>query len=365
MQKTIKYILGILVGIFAIFMVWYFSSIIVYICIAAVLSLIARPIVDSLKKIKIKKFQIGNGISAFLAVLILWIIVFLVFRFIIPLVLKEFQYLSTIDISVALENANRLLHQILDPLKQKNADIYDIIETQIRETIFVYFNISRITNIFSSMIGFVGGTFVTAFSITFITFFFLKEKGLGFKGLMLFVPAKYEENLKNAIESIKKLLRRYFVGILIQTTLIGILITSGFFLIGVSFNHAVAIGFICGLLNVIPYIGPLIGFVLAILTGSIIYLQMPLEIGFLLYLLLICIMYAIVQLLDNIIFQPVIFSNSVKAHPLEIFIVILMAGYSIGIVGMILAIPVYTIIRVIAREFFSQYKIVQRITEKM
>ena len=366
MQKnTVKYGLGIAVAIFAVFMIWYFRSIFIYLCISAVLSLIARPFVDLLKKIKIRKFQIKGGLAAFLTVALLWVIIVMVFRFVIPLVSREFQYLSSIDISVALENMERLLHQFLDPLKERNSDIYESIENQIKDMFLLFFNLNQIKNIFSSMLGFVGGTFVAAFSITFVTFFFLKEKGLAFKGLMIFVPSKYEENLKNAIESIKRLLRRYFIGILIQTTLIAILITSGFFIIGINFNHAAAIGVICGLLNVIPYVGPLIGFFIGLITGSIFYLQNPLEMSFLIYLLLICIVYATVQLTDNIVFQPVIFSTSVMAHPLEIFIVILMAGYSMGIVGMFIAIPVYTVLRVIAREFFSQYNVVQKITRKM
>lgn len=215
------------------------------------------------------------------------------------------------------------------------------------------------------MVGFVGETFISAFAVTFITFFFLKERGLLLKGLLLFLPAKYEESLKGILASIKRLLRRYFVGIFIQTTLVGCLITLGFSIIGVSFNHAAAIGVMCGLLNVIPYVGPLIGFILGLLVGSIVYLQTPLAMDFLFYLLSIGIVHAIVNLVDNVVFQPLIFSNSVMAHPLEIFIVILMAGFAFGIVGMFLAIPVYTILRVIAREFFSQYKIVREITGRM
>ena len=365
MQNSVKYILGSIAAIIVVFIVWYFHAIFIYICISVILSLIARPFVDLLKKIKIKKFQIGGGVAAFLSVLLLWVIIILIFRFIIPLVSKEFQFLATIDISAVLEDGERFMHKFIEPIRERNADVFELIENQIKDMLFAIFNINQVTNMFSSMVGFVGGTFVSAFSITFVTFFFLKEKGLAFKGLMVFVPSKYEENLKNAMESIKRLLRRYFIGILIQSTLIAILITSGFSIIGISFNHAAAIGVICGLLNVIPYVGPLIGFFLGLVIGSIFYFQNPLEMSFLIFLSLICIVYATVQLIDNIVFQPVIFSTSVMAHPLEIFIVIMMAGYSMGIVGMFVAIPVYTVLRVMAREFFSQYKVVQKITGKM
>jgi predicted PurR-regulated permease PerM len=74
---------------------------------------------------------------------------------------------------------------------------------------------------------------------------------------------------------------------------------------------------------------------------------------------------AVTHLIDNVVFQPVIFSNSVKAHPLEIFVVVLIAGFAAGIPGMLLGIPAYTVLRVFAREFFYGFKAVQRITSSL
>jgi len=71
------------------------------------------------------------------------------------------------------------------------------------------------------------------------------------------------------------------------------------------------------------------------------------------------------NLIDNMVLQPLIYSSSVKAHPLEIFLVILLAGSLAGIPGMILAIPTYTVVRIIAKEFLSQLRIVQKLTERM
>jgi predicted PurR-regulated permease PerM len=71
----------------------------------------------------------------------------------------------------------------------------------------------------------------------------------------------------------------------------------------------------------------------------------------------------ITKVIDNVVFQPQIFSRSVKSHPLEIFIVILIAATIGGVIGMLIAIPAYTVLRVIAKEFFNQNKLVQKITE--
>jgi predicted PurR-regulated permease PerM len=74
---------------------------------------------------------------------------------------------------------------------------------------------------------------------------------------------------------------------------------------------------------------------------------------------------AITHLIDNIVFQPVIFSNSVKAHPLEIFVVVLASGFAAGIPGMIFGIPAYTVMRVFAREFFNNFKAIQKLTSSL
>ena len=152
---------------------------------------------------------------------------------------------------------------------------------------------------------------------------------------------------------------------LLQVSLITILVTSGFLLIRLPFEHALVIGLFAGFINVIPYLGPLMGGCFGFVVVSVVQIQIPNS-----YTLLslwggTIIIFLVVQLLDNLVFQPFIFSSSVRAHPLEIFLVILMAGYMSGIVGMFLAIPVYTILRVVAREFFFNYRLVKKLTERL
>ena len=79
----------------------------------------------------------------------------------------------------------------------------------------------------------------------------------------------------------------------------------------------------------------------------------------------IALVFLIVQLIDSLIFQPLVISNIVKAHPLEIFLVILIAGTLAGIGGMIIAVPIYTILRIIAKEFLNNFKIVQQLTSEL
>ncbi len=364
MRDNLKYVLLLLASVAGILLVWYFSSIVLFIAVAAVISLVVRPIFQALRGIRFRKKSLGNGICAFITLLILWVFIGLFFFSVIPLIANEFQFLSSVDVPKALQKLIHMLSEVLAPLRRNEMGVamLNSFEEQFKNSISALFDFNRLRDFFASIAGFVGGMFIAAFSITFITFFFLKDESLLTKGFLLFLPNRYESGLTHAFRSIRFLLRRYFLGIFIQTCLIFILVTSGFSILGLAFSHAAIIGLVSGLLNVVPYLGPLIGASFGITVGSLVFLQGARPTAFFAFLSGMILVYTITHLLDNMVFQPLIFSNSVKAHPLEIFIVILISGYLVGIVGMFLAIPVYTILRVIAREFFNNYKVINKLT---
>jgi predicted PurR-regulated permease PerM len=131
----------------------------------------------------------------------------------------------------------------------------------------------------------------------------------------------------------------------------------------VDATYALGIAFIAGILNIIPYVGPVIGEVLGALLCMILKYGTGMGLGVNVWvfgLIVLCIMLA-VQLIDNFVLQPIIYSTSIQATPLEIFIVMLIAGHIGGIVGMLAAIPAYTVIRVIAGRFFYEKKFVRRL----
>ena len=143
------------------------------------------------------------------------------------------------------------------------------------------------------------------------------------------------------------------------------LITLGMTIAGGGFRRGLVIGLIAAILNIIPYLGPWIGAVLGVILGVATHLDMDFATQLLPLIGYMILVFAITQLTDNLVFQPVIFGTSVYAHPIEIFIVIMMAGSLAGIVGMILAIPTYTVVRVFAKEFFNNFRVVQKLTEKI
>ena len=201
------------------------------------------------------------------------------------------------------------------------------------------------------------------FSILFISFFFLKDDSLFYDSFMVMIPQKYNPSTIRILNEVKRLLTRYFIGLIIELTSMITLITLGLMILGVE--NALLIGFIGGLMNVIPYLGPLIGATIGIIIGIISSLALGAYTSILPLSLTIAAVFGAANLVDNILLQPLIYSTSVRAHPIEIFLVIIIAGTLFGVVGMILAVPAFTVIRVILREFFSEMRIVQRLTQNM
>lgn len=235
--------------------------------------------------------------------------------------------------------------------------------SKISQSIFKFLDPSRVTGIFGSIFGLLSNFFVGFMSVFFIAFFFLREQGLFFSMISALVPNDHEGHVSIALDETSKMLVRYFVGMALQITVITIVVSLALSLLGIK--NALLIGFFAALMNVIPYIGPILGasFGIAITVSS------NLDVSFydqmLPMILKVMAVFFGMQLFDNFIVQPNIFSKSVKAHPLEIFIIVLVGAKLGGILGMVLAIPVYTVLRVLASVFLSEYKIVQRMTASL
>ena len=349
-----------------VFLLWYFSTIVTYILISVVLSFIGRPLVKWLSKLKYKTFRIPIGIAALMTLIILWIAFISFFRFIIPLLVKEVETLSQIDFTTVLESVEEPLIQLMQFFSSEPVVVDDqTFMGLLSENIGNKVDFSRLSDLFGKIAGTIGELLIAFFSVSFITFFFLKEDNMLRNGILLLVPTEMENKVAHILDSISYLLRRYFIGILLEVFMVMLLDTVGLTIVGIEFNHAVTIGFLCGLFNVIPYLGPWMGATMGLLIGAAININADFMSYTLPILGLMAVVFLSVQIIDNILFQPLIYSSSVKAHPLEIFIVILAAGSMAGIVGMILAIPVYTIVRVIAKEFFDNMKIVKKLTENL
>lgn len=368
MNKLSRYIAICAVTAAVLFLAWYFSNILTCILISAVLALIGNPIMKFLTSLNIGRHRMPSSIAALITLVFIAAILCGLILFIIPLVGKIISEMSAIN----LEEINR---KLAVPMYQWNVKLHELFPTMDKEiTIEVMlldklrslFSFSLFTDAFSSVTSFLVETFVSAFTIVFVTFFFLKDNSTFTNMILIFVPDKYEENTRRAIEGINSLLIRYFTGISIEAIFITIMNTLGLCLIcGVSFQMSVVLAFLSGVLNVIPYIGPLAAGAFGTVMGIISFYSAGMDPHLPTLALKLIAVFVATHLVDVFIFQPYIYSNSVKAHPLEIFLVILIAGNVAGIVGMLIAIPSYTVLRVFAREFFYRFKVVQKLTDRM
>ncbi len=367
MNTTFRNILIFLGGLILVAGAWYFRNIVVYILVSGVFSIMGRPLVDLFCRIRIMRWSIPRALSALLTLIVIWGAIILFFIVFIPLITTQINYFSTIDSEKIVQLVAGPVNKIENLFRSINKDTTTTFSVQdyIVNKVSGVLNINMIQNFIGSLLSILGNVLVAIFSITFITFFFLKDQRLFFESILMWVPDKYVDGATRALYSIKRLLTRYFIGILIQSTCIMILITIGMTIAGIDFHQALVMGLILGILNVIPYVGPWLGLFIAIIMGVASHMNQDFNTVVVPLVTYMIIVEAITHLIDNIVFQPVIFSNSVKAHPLEIFIVVLASGLVAGIPGMILGIPAYTVLRVFAREFFNNFKAVQKITSSL
>lgn len=364
MNRTVKLILGTALAVVTILFVWYFSNIVLYILAAAVISMIGRPLVHFLDGLNFVRFKIPHSLSALLTLMLILVIGVSFIAIVVPLIVQQAMIIGSID-AQSLTNAFReplafidtTLHELR--ILKEGSGVQEAIILKLQSVL----GVATFTNALNFVVSFTGSFFMAVFSVLFISFFFLKDDSLFYNSFMLLVPLKYNDSAARILSEVKRLLTRYFIGLCLELISMITLITLGLTIFGVQ--NALLIGFIGGLLNVIPYLGPLIGASIGIIIGIISSLSLGAYTSVLPLSLTIAAVFAGSNLIDNMLLQPIIYSTSVRAHPIEIFLVIIIAGSLFGIVGMILAVPAYTVLRVILREFFSEMRIVRKLTENM
>lgn len=349
--------IAILIGTaLVLYFLYQISSVIAYIAIAGVVSLIGRPIVLFLRN----KLKFNDTVAVIVTMLLLIGILVGIIALFIPLIVQQGQNLSLLNIEALQGNLENLYRQITEYFGVSSSEIEQSVTNS---KVLANFDFGFVPNFLNSFIGILGSLSIGLFSVLFIAFFFLKDSKLFEDGLMVFVPDNKEGRLKKSINTIKDLLSRYFVGLVFQIMILFIFYTIVLLIFGVE--NAIVIAFLCALLNLIPYVGPLIGGVLMFTLTMTSNIGADFSSVILPKTSYVMIGFLIGQLVDNFISQPRIFSQSVKSHPLEIFLVIIIGGLLFGITGMIIAVPGYTAIKVILKEFLSENKIVKSLTKNL
>ena len=347
---------------------WYFRSVLAYILIAVVVSLIGKPLMGLLQKITIKGRKAPDWLLAALTLLLVMGGLLALMSLIVPLI-------SSIVKDVSMTNIESAARSIAVPLSDFNAFLRESfpklgsdfrIEVAIGQEVQKLFNVSAFSSIIGSAASLITDFGIGVFSVVFIGFFFIKDDGLFTDIVCALVPDKLEKTTEKAIADIGYLLSRYFIGVIIEVLGVALINFLGLWLIArLGLNAALGIAFMTGIFNVIPYVGPLLGGVLGTILGLILKyssaVPVGLDIGFWGFTAVLIAIFCFTQLVDNFLYQPVIYSTSIKSKPLEIFIVLLIVGHMGGPLAMIVAIPIYTVFRVIAFRFFGHVKAIRRL----
>ena len=363
-QNILRTTVGLIVAAAILFLVWYFSSVVIYILVSAVLAIMGRPLVNWIVQRRIGRFAVPRWAAASLTIVIILAVFLSIMSLFIPLISNKINEFAHLDFPTVLASVEEPISHAQAYLQRMFAlpETHFSLTDTIVDTLSQFINYNTINNTFTSIIGTALSALIAIFSIAFITFFFLKEDGLFYAMVKAMFPERLQQNVTRALDSITYLLSRYFAGILTESLILMVIISIAMILFGMKTDNALLIGFVMGILNVIPYAGPLMGGILSAFIGIV--TPIP-DMSAIQTVAIICCTLFCIKGFDDFVLQPTIYSERVKAHPLEIFLVILIAGYMAGILGMLLAIPSYTVLRVLAKEFFSEFSLVQKLTQNI
>lgn len=363
-QTFLRFIAGAAAAAAVLFLVWYFSSIVVYILISAVLAVMGNPLVRRLSAVHVRGWRIPRWLAAFETLVVIWVVIATLCSLFVPLVFNKINQLAHVDFATvvaSIEEPIARTQNYLQSLFAQSSSSFSLPDALTR-TLRQVVDFESLNSVFSSIVGIVISSVISVFSVSFITFFFLKDEGLFYAMVTTLFPDRYRENLTRALDSVTVLLARYFTGILTESLLLMIAVSLTMMAFGMKAADAAFIGLVMGVMNVVPYAGPLIGGVFSVFVGIVTPIE-GMTVGHTAFVIAGSLL--ILKGLDDFVLQPTLYSERVKAHPLEIFLVILIAGSLAGILGMLLAIPSYTVLRVFAKEFFSQFRLVRKLTEKI
>lgn len=367
-EKLAGYIITLITLTIAGTICWYFRNLIIYVVLAAVMAMLARPFFVLITRPSIKGRHVPSWLAAVLSILVILCCVLGLVTLVVPVV-------SSVVGDISKANIGDMAQAATVPLKSLNELIirsFPQVGSDFRIESFALSQLNRILDVphLSSVLGSVasaiGSIGVGLFSMIFISFFFIRSPRLFINLVTAFVPDRYEKQVIESLNKIGVLVSRYFTGLFCEVLGVALVNFLGMFIIArLGFKYSIGIAFITGIFNVIPYVGPMIGgiigVVLALTVKYVCAASLGAAVSFPVFVAMLVAIFVVTQMIDNYLFQPFIYSNSIKAHPLEIFLVFLAAGQMGGMLGMLVAIPAYTVARVFALKFLGNFKPVRRL----
>jgi predicted PurR-regulated permease PerM len=337
-DRIVRFVLGAAGVALVGWALWTFAGLVLYLAVGGLFAYLMRPFVDRMQSV---------GVARVPAILLTFVVFFSVagvlVTSLVPFLTTQAQELSQL---VSIEAATNAANYMEDRLRERFPLEQGVLVDNIRQaaTALVGGDLlegERLAETVSSAVAVFTNIVYAVVIIPFITFFLLKDGVRIRRSLLYLVPNKYFEVTLAILDKVEDNIGRYFRALLVQCTAIALIASALLWVVGLQ--NAIAIGLFTGVANTIPYFGPFLGFLCGTLVGIAQTGNFALVPG-------VAIAMALTQLADNVFLQPLIFSRAAQAHPLVILFVVLIGAQLAGIIGMLVAIPLATTIRVVIEQ---------------
>jgi len=344
LERIVKFIIGAAAIAVSLLILYNYANLVVFLVLAMILSYILDPFANRLQSVGLNRTL---GITLILATVVL-VLVF-ISTSIIPMVANQMAELTA---QLSLENIRQIAVQVENQLIAQFEFLPEgFLEDSIPVIFNDLFNVNQISTIVGDALGIFTNIFSAVLVVPFAAFFFLKDGSKIRRDLLQLVPNKYFETTLTVLDKIEKRLGLYFRSVLFQSFLVAL--SSWGTLSVAGLDNSMSVGIAVGLANTIPYFGPVLGYFLSIIISII-------ETGNFSLVAACILAIFVVQMLDNLLFQPMLFSRSADMHPVAILFIILIGAETAGILGMLIAIPLATVIKITITQLswsFNNYQV--------
>lgn len=364
MKLTKNQIIAWIGAILLLVLAWYLRGVLAYFLTAVIISFLGAPLMRFFDRhLFVRGRKIPRGFSAALVILTFLSAITAFGWLILPPLMEQLSAVSSISENQFLASFGEPINDLKTKLDHVGIDSSYLTVDYLKTHVANFFNLDHIGEILGDIFSGASSVIGWFFIVTFISFFLLKEKYLFYRILHAATPGRFEPRMQRIMRNLNNMLGRYFRSLLLQVLVFGTYIYIGLSICGEKYALTVAI--FSGLVNLISYIGPMLGLSFALFFSILSHIGAGFYGVILPEMYQVAGVYAIAIMLDNFVSYPMIFSNSLKVHPLELFFVVLSGAQLGGLGGMMIAAPLYTVLRILAKEFLSQFEVVQNITRNI
>ena len=320
----------------------FISAIGVPVACGAVIYYLVKPIYDYLLNKKVPK-----GIAILLVMVGVIVIFIMIITSLVPIIQKQL-----LDLVSQLPYYYQIISEQVEKFMQTG--FFETIQEQFNKinTDFIQSITERLNGILNftfsgigSVVGIIGDIVITIMTLPVILYYLLKDGNKVIPFVTRMFPTRSQHKISVMLNEMNQQVSSYIRGQITVAICVGFTYIIGYTLIGLPYG--VTIGMIAGLLTIIPYLGSLIGLTPALIIGFVTNPTLALH---------VFLVFVIEQLIESRVLQPLILGSSLKMHPVTILIILLAAGKMFGLVGLLIAVPVYAVVKVFITHFFAWYK---------